>query len=227
MGLFSKGKDSENKGSNQSWYADRYQSIAVQRNMLFFLSIVALVATVISVIFISKVTLSKTIEPLVVQVEDKTGITTLVNPRSEERWTTDKSINTYFLVSYLRARETYNISSYAHNYNIVARLMSSSRVYSQFKNILNDPSTNPISLYGANNSTNIKIRSIQFLKVSDTDNKAQIRFSIVEQGGSRKVHNKIVALDWGYVELNLSFEDRTINPLGFQVKAYSISDDVG
>jgi type IV secretion system protein VirB8 len=227
MGLFSKGKDSDNNGANQNWYADRYQSIAVQRNMLFFLSITALVATVISVIFISKVTLSKTIEPLVVQVEDNTGFTTLVNPRLDERWTTDKSINTYFLVNYLRARETYNISSYAHNYNIVTRLMSSSGVYSQFKSSLNNPSTNPISIYGANNSTNLKIRSVQFLKISPTDNKAQIRFSIVEQGGTRKVQNKIVALDWSYVELNLSFEDRTVNPLGFQVKAYSISDDVG
>lgn len=227
MGLFSKEKESGSKGTSQSWYADRYQSIAVQRNMMFFLSIVALVATVISVIFISKVTLSKTVEPLVVQVEDKTGITNLVNPRSDERWTTDKAINTYFLVNYLRARETYNVSSYAQNYNVVTRLMSSSTVYGQFKDSLNDQATNPITLYGANNSTVLKIRSIQFLKVSPTGNKAQIRFSTVEQAGHRKVVNKIVALDWSYVELNLNFEDRTINPLGFQVKAYSISDDVG
>lgn len=226
MGLFSKDKGAESKDANQSWYADRYQSIAVQRNMLFFISIAALVVTVISVVFISKVTLSKTVEPLVVQVDDKTGMTNIVNPKTDERWSTDKSINTYFLVNYIRARETYNVASYAHNYNVVTRLMSSSIVYNQFKKTLNDPKTNPIILYGAQNSTTLKIRSIQFLKVSPTENKAQIRFALIEEGGSKRVKNKIVSLDWSYVEMSLNFDDRTINPLGFQVKAYSISDDV-
>ena len=42
----------------------------------------------------------------------------------------------------------------------------------------------------------------------------------------KKVYNKIVSLIWSYVEMNLNFDDRTINPLGFQIKSYSIANDV-
>jgi len=227
MGLLSKKTDSTGDKVNKSWYADRYESMSVQRNMLFFISLMALVATVIAVIFISKVTLSKTIEPLVVEVEEKSGFTNIVNPHDDDKWTTSKSVNTYFLVEYLRARETYSVASYVRNYNTVVRLMSSSSVYRDFKKVLNNSQTNPVLEYGANNSTGIKIRSMQFLKNTPEESRAQIRFSVIEEGGKKKQYNKIVSLVWSYIEMDLNFEDRTVNPLGFQVKAYSISDDTG
>ncbi|MCH9754177.1 MAG: type IV secretion system protein [Alphaproteobacteria bacterium] len=227
MGLLSKKKHSVADKTNKSWYADRYESISVQRNMLFFISLIALIATIIAVIFISKVTLSKTIEPLVVEVEDKSGFTNIVNPNEDEKWTTSKSINVFFLVEYLRARESYSVASYVQNYNTVVRLMSSAEVYNQFKNVLNNTDTNPVIKYGANNSTTIKIRSMQFLESTPEESSAQIRFSIIEEGNQKKQYNKIVSIVWSYIQMDLNFEDRTINPLGFQVKAYSISNDVG
>lgn len=225
--MFSSNKTPEDNGANRNWYADRSESITVQRNMLFLIAIISLIATVISVIFIAKVTISKTIEPLVVEVEGTTGFTNLVNPNDTEQWSTSKSVNTYFLVNYLRSREAYNVASYVYDYNTVTRLMSSSNVYRDFKQKLNNTETNPVIIYGSQNSTFIKIRSIQFLSSTPTESSAQIRFSIIEQGGAKKVYNKIVSLVWGYVEMSLDFDARTINPLGFQVKSYSISDDVG
>ena len=55
----------------------------------------------------------------------------------------------------------------------------------------------------------------------------QIRFSIIEQSGSKMTYNKIVSLMWSYVSMNLNFDDRLVNPLGFQVTSYSISNDLG
>jgi len=228
-------KDGPNKmpqGNDQgqdrnNWYADRYESVAVQRNMLFFISIVALLVTVISVIFISKISLSKKIVPLVVEVEDKTGFTNFVNPDENQQWTTDKAMNTYFLVNYIRARETYNVASYLYDYNTVVRLMSSPSVYRDFKSSLEDASGNPVLIYGANNSTELKIRSIQFLKISSSQSNAQIRFAITEQQGNKNTYNKIVSIVWSYVAMNLDFDDRNVNPLGFQVLSYAISNDLG
>jgi type IV secretion system protein VirB8 len=228
-------KDGPNKmpqGNDQgqdknNWYADRYESVAVQRNMLFFISVIALVVTVISVICISKISLSKKVVPLVVEVEDKTGFTNFVNPEENQDWTTDKAINTYFLVKYIRARETYNVASYLYDYNTVVRLMSSPSVYRDFKEVLDDVSSNPVLTYGANNSTELKIRSIQFLKISPSQNNAQIRFAVVEQQGDKKTYNKIVSIVWSYVAMNLDFDDRNVNPLGFQILSYAISNDLG
>lgn len=227
MSIFSSNKPPEDTGLNRNWYADRCESITVQRNMLFLIAIISLIATVISVIFVAKVTISKTIEPLVVEVENTTGFTNLVNPNDTEQWSSSKSVNTYFLVNYLRSREAYNVASYVYDYNTVTRLMSSSNVYREFKQKLNNAETNPVIIYGSQNSTFIKIRSIEFLDSTPSESTAQIRFSIIEQGGSKKVYNKIVSVVWGYIEMNLNFDDRTVNPLGFQVKSYSISDDVG
>jgi len=222
-----KNMQNETQVAERNWYVDRYESITVQRNMLFLISIVALVATVIAVIFVSKVTLSKKVIPFVVEVEDKTGFTNIVNPYDSEKWTTDQAVNTYFLVNYLRARETYNVASYIYDYNTVVRLMSSSGVYSAFKESLSDANSNPVLLYGANNSTALKIRSIQFLKVTPEESSAQIRFAVIEQSGGKQVYNKIVSVVWSYVNMSLNFDDRVVNPLGFQIKAYSISSDLG
>ena len=216
----------EGQTAERNWYADRYETIAVQRNMLFLISVIALITTVVAVVFVSKVTLSKTVIPLVVEVEDSTGFTNIVNPIENERWTTDRSVNTYFLVNYLKSRETYNVASYAYEYNTVVRLMSSSSVYHEFTEAINTVGMNPIQNYGATNSTILKIRSMQFFKTSPSDSTAQIRFAVIEQYGQRRVYNKIVSIAWSYVEMNLNFDDRTINPLGFQVKSYTISNDV-
>jgi len=217
-------KNDQREGEN-NWYADRYETIAVQRNMLFFISVVALVVTVISIIFVSKLTLSKRVVPLVVEIEDKTGFTNFVNPNEDQKWTTDQAVNTYFLVRYLRARETYNVGSYLYDYNTVVRLLSSPQVYRDFRDTLNDSKTNPVLVYGASNSTTLKIRSVQFLKISPSESNAQIRFAITEQGGARQTYYKIVSIVWSYIGMNLDFEDRTVNPLGFQVLSYAISND--
>ena len=221
MSLFSNSKEEGSK----SWYADRYESVVVQRNLFFFLCLLCVGAVVIAVFLIGRLSLSKSIDPMVIEVEETTGMVNLVNPLEDRRWTVNKTIDQYFLVNYLRARETYDIASYLYNYNTFVRLMSSYSVYGDFKSTINDPSLSPIVKYAATNSTILKIRSIQFLPSTAGGSAAQIRFSIIEQGGAKQVHNKIVSILWNYVKMDLTFEDRMINPLGFQVQSYSIAND--
>lgn len=220
-----KSPDARGVVNARNWYADRYESILVQRNLLFIVVVLSLVVSVVSIFFVGKVTSQKTIEPMIVEIEEATGITNIVNPLESKSWTASRAVNEYFLMTYLRARETYNVASYVYNYNTIVRLMSSNDVYNNFKRTLNDPTTSPVALYGANNSTVLKIRSIQFLGDTPSGKSVEIRFAVVEQTGEQKSYNKIVSILWDYVQLELNFDDRMVNPLGFQIKSYAVAGE--
>lgn len=220
-------KDVPNVYEARNWYYDRYETLIVQRNILFLLAVLAIVASMLCVILVGRVTLSKTVEPMVIEVEDKTGITNIVNPLADRVWSSDKAISNYFLMKYLRARETYNVADYNYNYTTLTRLLSNGTVYNEFKSFISDPKTNPIALYGASNSTILKIRSTQYLQDSPSgDHNVQIRFSVIETAGNKKQTNQIVSILWNYVQMQMTFEERMVNPLGFQIKFYSVADDV-
>lgn len=208
----------------KSWYEDRYQSLVVQRNLFFVLIVACVCVIVVSVVVIGTLSEKKTIEPMVIEIEDKTGITNIVNPDSDRRWTTDEALNKYFLMTYLKARETYNVATYDYNFNTVVRLLSSGEVFGQFRETISDSVNNPVALYGANVNTTLTIRSILFLPNNVSGQSAQIRFSVNTSDG--KKFPKIVSIIWNYVVLNLNFNDRMVNPIGFQVQSYSIADDV-
>ena len=223
-------KDLKNNESNSSsgqvkgWYEDRYQALVVQRNLFFVIILACIAAIVISVVVVGVLSEKKTIEPMVIEVEDKTGITNIVNPNEDRQWTVDKTINKYFLMKYLKARETYNVASYNYNYNTVVRLLSSTSVYNQFQQLISSSSQNPVAMYGSTVSTTLRLRSILFLQSKVSGQSAQIRFAIVTSDG--RVFPKIVSMIWNYETLSLNFDDRMVNPLGFQVQSYSIADDI-
>lgn len=220
------GYNANNGNLNQvkSWYEDRYQSLVVQRNFFFIIIVACVCVIVVSVAVIGTLSEKKTIEPMVIEVEDSTGITNIVNPDTDRRWTTDESLNKFFLVTYLRARESYNVATYDYNFNTVVRLLSSGEVFNQFRETIGNVANNPVALYGANVSTTLAIRSILFLPNNVGGQSAQIRFTVNTSDG--KIFPKIVSLVWNYVTLNLNFNDRMVNPIGFQVQSYSIADDV-
>ncbi|NRA74013.1 MAG: type IV secretion system protein [Rickettsiales bacterium] len=214
--------------NTKGWYEDRYQTLVVQRNLFFLIASLCIIFMSVSVVLLSGIITKKKIEPMVIEVEESSGITSIVNPNLKKDWSASKVINQYFITTYLRNRETYNIASYLYNYNTVVRLLSSFKVYNQFKKIINDPTQSSIAKYGSRNSTKLEIRSILFLKESPGGGgqTAQIRFTIIENEGQKRKINKIASIVWDYVEMNLNFEDTMVNPLGFQVQFYTVSNDV-
>jgi len=209
----------------RNWYSDRYESLIVQRNTLFLISLVAIIATVVSSFVVLTVSTTKEIIPMLVEVEENTGFTNIVDPKQNQVWTSDKALNEYFLMKYIEARETYNVASYMYNYNTVVRVLSTSQVYSTFKNTLSGQNS-PIARYGSNQSTTVQVRSIQYLPDSPSgDKNVQVRFRVVESTGG-KFYNKIVTILYNFTKLKLTFDERMVNPLGFQIKSYAVADDV-
>lgn len=205
----------------RNWYSERYESVVVQRNLLLLLTCVMLLTILIGVFMVGQVTLSKSVDPFVIEVEQRSGITNVVNPLSRQDLLTDEALKTYFIMKYLRAREAYSSIDYEYNYSTILRLLSSREIYQAFKKSLSpDNPRNPLVMYGSQIETTIKVRSIQFLEGGKT---AQVRFTIVESKGQR--YDKIATLNFAFIQMEMTTEERYVNPLGFQVTGYRVDDE--
>jgi type IV secretion system protein VirB8 len=215
-------KKNEDIAELRNWYSNRNESLLIQRNILILLVMVAVIVIVSSVFVVDNIASSKTIQPFVVEIEDKTGITNLVNPLSRTEISSNQAIYTYFVAKYIRSREGYDSLNYQYNYRTIVRLLSTPKVYNEFWSYISGNSSNPISTYGDKNSTSIKFRSIQYLD----DGVAQVRFSVFENSGLKRSFPKIVTLKFEFDAFDYTQDEREVNPLGFQITSYKVDDEI-
>jgi type IV secretion system protein VirB8 len=219
------GESGTAKTRDLNWLHDRYKAATMQRNLMVFLNILALLGILFSTVTATKVIKSKSLDPFVIEIDKKTGIVTLVDQSKIKLFTPDESINNFFLVKYLRARELFDPRNYRLMYYKDVRLMSDEKVYRTFLRILRaDNSQNPMSAYANNVSSSMTVRSLQYLQ----PNTVQVRFTVEAElpSGRSIVRNRIAIIGFKYVSTKLSEEDRYINPLGFTVVSYNSSDEV-
>ena len=206
------------------WFHDRYGTVVVQRNILLFLVVLSVLCIAVSTFAIFKIGKTRTIEPFVVEIEKKSGVTTLVNPITVKQYSADEVLSNYFIVEYVKARELYDPNNFMYNYYTKVRLLSTQDTYSSFRNWIrpSNPSS-PMALYADLSPSSVKVRSLQHLGVG----KVQIRFTLEFTTGSGDVIKKdrIATLNFKYSSLELSEQDRQVNPLGFQITYYRADDE--
>ena len=222
-------------GSISNWYSDRYNSVVVQRNLMVVVLLLSLLLVISSVFVVGNISSTFKIQPFVIEVENKTGITNIVNPLVNRELLSQEVLNKYFITRYIKAREGYSSESWRYNYLTVVRLLSSGSVYNVFKKFINSNPNSPLALYGSQTSTTVSFRSMQFFPpvMNDrgklTDPQVVVRFTITADKGNIRggVDNKIykiVTLTYKYQQTQMSDNDRSENPLGFFITSYR--DDV-
>lgn len=217
------GEDIVNEVRN--WYYDRHSSVVAQRNLLLLVAIMLIISCFVGIIFIKELTMTKTIKPFIIQVEEGTGMTTVVDSNKVDNLVTkDEAVKSYFIVKYIRSRETYSNIDYQYNYDTIVRLMSSQNVYNGFRKKFGSEDTDPISMYADHTQTTLAMRSIQY--DPQQPNVATVRFKIVESGQKSASYNKIVSIRFELLPMKLSLEESFINPIGFRVTSYRIDDEI-
>jgi len=210
---------------NRNWYKDRYQYVLVQRKLLTAITLLSLGCTLVTVACIAYLTPLKTVEPFVIQVDQKSGITQTVDPLMAKELTTNEAVNNFFIVQYIRSRESYSVIDYARNYNIVRIMSEPNKVYPAFiaEQEPNNPQSNAARL-GSTGVRSVKFKSITYLNPQQ----AQARVIIEEKNGdvAAPPQHKIVLVSFEYIKMNLSNEDRYVDPLGFRVKGYRVDEEV-
>ncbi len=213
------------KAELSNWYKDRYQHVLVQRKIFALITLIALGTTFMSLFIIAQLIPQKSIEPYVIQIDPKTGITETVDPLTAKELTSNEAVNNYFIVQYIRAREGYNATDLVHNYNIVRLMSEQKNVYPRFLDAAgpNNPESN-IARIGTLGTRTITFKSISYLSPQI----AQARVTITEKGLQQRPteYHRIILVAFEYVKMNLSTEERYLNPLGFRVNDYQINEDV-
>ena len=213
-----------------NWYEDRYQSTIVQRNLLFITILIFLLIIFAAIFTILNISASRTVQPFVIEVEEKSGIQNVIRPYIPEQFTNqytyDLAIRRYFLLKYLRAREEYNVNTYNYNYFTIVRSLSDKDVYSHFRSsVYSSGSNNPL-LLGGQGKASLTIRSIKHLPPSSGQGYlVQISFvRNVSSPGKSYSENKIATIGYDYFDRKMNDEEREINPLGFLVTSYRVDD---
>ncbi|MBO4957090.1 MAG: hypothetical protein J6C50_04615 [Rickettsiales bacterium] len=209
----------------RTWYSNRYQVVLVQKKLLSFFSIFSIATVVIAVIFVKQFTESKSFEPYVIELEEKTGIMTVVENLNGSNLIADEAVKRSYIFSFLNVAEGYNYVTFNKDRKTLL-LFSSGNVYKQLYNkysIRNE--TSIVNSLKEKGTMDIKIKSILF----NTPTIATVRFIVYNTRPSKlypaEVH-KIAEIQFQFVDMKLNTDDRYINPLGFQVIKYTVGEDI-
>lgn len=212
----------------KNWYADRYQSVLVQRNLLSIFSLAALVFSTIAIFLVYRNIPIVTVEPFVIQVEPRTGQTQAVNPVAAPEITALEALNQYFIVRYVKAREGVD-GALPYNFETV-RLMSDPMVFNAYN--WGVDSRNPDSFLARFRGEGVRSAEIRYIQkldmnpnCADTLCTVNIGVTINEgsRGGAVNKKNYLIYMQYVFTSVDLTLEDRYINPLGFRVVDYRMT----
>jgi type IV secretion system protein VirB8 len=232
-----KRKQQEVSDSSKHWYQDRYQHVLTQRNMLALIAIGALIAASVASLAVLRLAPLKSVEPYLVQIDEKSGLVQRVNPVTRSEYTANEAIDRHFTSVYLRMRESYNVNILRYNYNIV-RLMSTASIFGAFrKHVSPENEAGHVKRLGTFGQRDVLIRSMVYItnpaakrgKADAVTNAKIIQAKITtiesqpNQGETKS--NWLVTITFQYADLALNQEEQLLNPLGYTVTSYQIQPE--
>lgn len=222
-----KRKQQEVSDSSKHWYQDKYQNVLTQRNILGLVAIVALLVALAAVFAVMRLAPLKTVEPYLLQIDEKTGITQRVDPIVRDQYAASQAVDFYFTTMYLRLRESYNVATLYQNYDAL-RLMSAREVFYGYRRSVDaSQEGSTAKRLGAAGRRDIKIRSMAYITAGPSGPKSKIiqaRFSTSESlpNAPDRVDNWVATITFEYADLPLNQEEQWLNPLGYTVTSYQI-----
>ncbi|MFM8186246.1 MAG: VirB8/TrbF family protein, partial [Alphaproteobacteria bacterium] len=191
--------DKDKKIKIKSWYSNRYQIVAVQRNVLLLLTATSIIMVAIAVFFVKNFMSSKSLEPYVIEINEKTGTAVVVQQITSQTFTANEVMKRYFINKYVQSSLSYNPRNYKENSEEV-RLFSTSQIFNEYRNRIN-----PYSL-GSESQIGVKIRSLLFKDNMNVEIRTTREIDIVGQKPATK--NEIIYMTFYFApELNLSIEE--------------------
>lgn len=228
-----KKKDQIASDGGRNWYKDKYEYVRQQRDLLAAMTLLCLLFSAGAVFTVMWLTPYKSVEPFVIQIDEKSGIVQRVDPVTRTEFTSNEAVDRFFVAQYIRARETYIRSVFSYNYEIV-RVMSDKFTFGQYNQYISERNPeSPAAILKTDGIRTVKFKNISFIKrnesVMNTEKVAQARILLTDM--SRRFpapieYHSIVTLTFQYSNLNLNEEERFLNPIGFLVTNYSIEREV-
>ena len=212
-----------------NWYDDKYQSVVVLRNWSMLITFAAVLGILFMVIASYYFVPLKSVSPFVIQIDESTGVTEVVDSKNENDYTQNEVLIKYFADKYIMARENYNYQTYDENRELV-RLMSLPDVYRSYYNDINDPNTGYVNTFATRTDRRISLRSLQVRPPNKTTGEITVdaRFYVIEVTTQRRPVEYTIAVQLiCHFDTSSALNDtqRMVNPLGFVVTYYNATPE--
>ena len=203
----------------ESWAQDRQRLVDRSvRTAWIVAGLAVLVAVVEAFALLMLIPLKQEI-PYTLLVDKETGYVQALRPLDAQTVTADSALTRSFLVQYVIAREGFDIDSLQTDYRKVG-LWSVGEArdrYVAFINASNPQS--PLASMPRRATVAVQIRSVSSLSPKT----AMVRFSTLRTdpgGQAQPAQYWAAVISYQYANVEMSAQDRLINPLGFQVTRY-------
>ncbi len=207
----------------EDWFYDRYQSARVNGNRWFLAALLLGVLACLAVSAVVVLAPLKTVHPFLVEVNGVSGEVRVLRPFDVADFAPSDAVTKSFLAKYVIARETYDPQDLKENYQVV-RLMSDTAEGLRVDNYLSPTNAaSPLNRYQNHTVRSVRVKSVSFLNKRT----AQVRFVSAETARTAKKEDAWVAIiSFRFVNLPETEDDRLVNPLGFQVTAYRVDQEL-
>ena len=207
----------------EDWFYDRYQSARVNGNRWFVAAILLGLLACLAVAAVVVLTPLKTVRPFLVEANNASGEVHVLRPFDVANFAPSDAVSKSFLARYVIGRETYDPQDLKENYQTV-RLMSDSVESQHVDSQLSlTNATSPLNRYQHHTVRTVRVKSVSFLNKRT----AQVRFASTETTQTTKKEDAWVAIvSFRFVNLPETEQDRLVNPLGFQVTAYRVDQEL-
>ena len=163
---------------------------------------------------------SHKIEPVVITVDNQTGLSQVRSRIGDVTLDDDEAITQSYLYRYVRDRETYDPIDNAKRIEGVYAESTEQAAESLFAVWGEDTMEHPSNIYGDRGKVTVRIRSISFI---DPDTASLHIRKLIRDGGAVAERDYVVTLDFRYARGGERvLEALWQNPLGFTVTSYRI-----
>lgn len=210
------------KESN-AWEADVYQRALSRSKVWGVVAAVAIAFASLCLLAVMMLLPLKTVEPFVIEVDKASGLVDVVQPLREGGISQNEAVIKYFINTYITARESYLFDRYKQDYTVVQK-MSNNKVASEYHDWFHPSNKeSPLELYKEKGRVDVKIRNLSFID----ENTVTVPISrTIKNSTQTIVSYDVITLSFQFLQTPQSESDRLINPLGFQVTAYRVDEQM-
>ena len=169
------------------------------------------------------------IKTYVVQT-DRFGSSRVLEPKKMNINSMGTKQDRHNITLFVDAMNTYNYNMQQHFYDTV-KYMSDDKIFSRYKKAFLDSDDSPLKKYGANLFVNADITNISFLPTDNSNDQTalvNVTTTVKDSNGSDDLsyqkQQKTIVLSYNYNKKITNTKELSLNPNGFQVTSYSISD---
>lgn len=205
-----------------SWAEDRQAALRASRRTAWIVAGAAVTVAVLEALALLVLTPLKTVEPYTLLVDKQTGFVQALKPLDAQLVSPNAALTQSFLVQYVIARESFDISAVQANYRKVSLWSEGDARSAYVAGIQASNPESPLVRLPRTTVVETRVKSISSLSGSA----ALVRFETVRRdaGAAQQPPQAWVSvIRYRYSGEPLSLEDRFVNPLGFEVSHYQRS----